>query len=363
MTWSEWIRSANTPEAANAIYHMPHALNRDDPRLAGPMEAIRKATAARTQGAIDADPVSPGANAEAKALLARLRNASTKGVLSGQMNGPASQGAETAAVLQLTGKKPAIYGATLMGGAADPSKPAPTTVQGNLAQELIGAHSSGSIIALTWLAPRPTDNAQANPADKLTDHEWSELLTPGSALNQLWNAQVDEAAKTLKQLEKAGIAVLWNPLPDSNGQNFWWTGRKGIHGSAELYRQLFERLVNHDELHNLVWVWQAVPPDSATGGGGLLSDYVPGLLYADALQIRLNQAETRFPGSRLLEQAAGGKVVGVELTGDLPSPDALAGSGSWAWFLAGDQPSSVTRDAALHKLYDDPRIVSLVPKQ
>jgi mannan endo-1,4-beta-mannosidase len=266
-------------------------------------------------------------------------------------------------VLQATGKSPAIYGTTLLGGTADVSKPAATVAHGNLVQELIRAHSGGSVIALTWLAPRPTDNALASPGDKLTDFEWNELLTPGSALNQRWNGQVDEAAETLKQLEKAGIPVLWNPFPGSNGQNFWWAGRKGIHGSAELYRQLFDRLANHAGLHNLIWVWEANPPDSRPDGAGLLTDYFPGLLYADALQIQMSQAEMRFPGSRFLEQSAGGKVIGVELKGDLPSPDAFASSSGWAWFVAGAQPSSATRDAALRKLYDDPHIVSISPKQ
>ena len=363
MTWSEWIRSANTLEAAQAIYHSPRALNRDDPRLAGPMETIRKATAERTQRAIEADPVSPGANAETEALLARLRDASVNGVLSGQMNGPASQGAESGAVLQVTGKSPAIYGATLLGGSTDSMKPAASAMHGNLVQELIRAHSGGSVIALTWLAPRPTDNAQASPGDKLTDYEWSELLTPGSALNQRWNGQVDETADTLRQLEKAGIPVLWNPFPSSNSQNFWWAGRKGIHGSAELYRQLFDRLTIHDGLHNLLWVWEADPPDSRPGGAGLLTDFFPGLLYTDALQIRMSHSDSRSPGSRFLEQAAGGKVIGVELTGDLPSPEVVAGGSGWAWFLVDVQPSSPMREAALRKLYDDPHIVSIAPKQ
>jgi mannan endo-1,4-beta-mannosidase len=365
MTWSEWIHSANTLEAANAIYHSPRALNRDDPRLAGPMEAIRKATAERTDGAIDADPVSPGANAEAKALLARLRDASAKGVLSGQANGPASQGAETAAVLQVTGKNPAIYAATLPGGNADASKPGPATGQANLVHELIAAHSNGSVIALTWLAPRPTDNAQASPENKLTDYEWNELLTPGSALNQLWYAQVDEAAKTLKQLEKARIAVLWDPLPNSGSQNFWWAGRKGIHGSAELYRQLFDRLVNHDGLHNLIWVWQAVPPDHFPGGGESLSDFFPGLLYIDALELSLNLVRPHVRYDRFLTEIAPGKLVGAVLFGNIPSPEILVDDSGWSWFLVAPQlphePPSAARDDALRSLYNYPKVVSLVP--
>jgi mannan endo-1,4-beta-mannosidase len=41
MTWSEFIEKANTAEQAKAVFHSPRALNRDDPRLAGAMKAIR----------------------------------------------------------------------------------------------------------------------------------------------------------------------------------------------------------------------------------------------------------------------------------------------------------------------------------
>jgi mannan endo-1,4-beta-mannosidase len=97
----------------------------------------------------------------------------------------------------------------------------------------------------------------------LTNYEWNDLLTPGSALNKRWSEEVDEAAATLRELQKEGVAVLWNPLPEANGKDFWWAGRKGIHGSAELYRQLFDRLVNHDGMQNLVWVWETDPPRPA----------------------------------------------------------------------------------------------------
>jgi mannan endo-1,4-beta-mannosidase len=59
MVWSEFIQKANALDLANAVYHSPRALNRDDPRLAGPMEAIRKATAERVGGAGQSTAVVP----------------------------------------------------------------------------------------------------------------------------------------------------------------------------------------------------------------------------------------------------------------------------------------------------------------
>jgi len=183
---------------------------------------------------------------------------------------------------------------------------------------------------------------------------------------------VDSAAEILRELDKAGVAVLWTPLPESNGANFWWAGRKGVHGSAELYRQLFDRLVNHDGLHNLVWVWEAGAPDFRPGGGGQagggqLSDFFPGYLYTDALEIRLNQLSPRFPAGRMLSQIALEKPIGAELAGDIPQPAALSQGSGLAWFLAVPPPpptaDPAARTDALRKLYADPQIGSLAPTQ
>jgi hypothetical protein len=156
---------------------------------------------------------------------------------------------------------------------------------------------------------------------------------------------------------------MWNPLPESNGKDFWWAGRKGIYGSSALYRQLFDRLVNHNGLHNLVWVWEASAPDYRSSGTGLLSDFYPGLLYTDAIELRLSRVEPGFPAGRLLEQTAIGKPFGVELKGDLPMPEAFSKQSGWAWFLATPPADPATRAEALRKLYSDPHIVSLAPAQ
>jgi mannan endo-1,4-beta-mannosidase len=51
MCWSEFIQEHNPVDLVNAVYHDPQVLTRDDPRLAAPMAAIRKATAERAASA------------------------------------------------------------------------------------------------------------------------------------------------------------------------------------------------------------------------------------------------------------------------------------------------------------------------
>jgi mannan endo-1,4-beta-mannosidase len=366
MVWSEWIQSANPLELTNAVYHGPRALNRDDPRLAGPMEVIRKATAERNGGKPEADPVSPGATSEAKALLARLVAAPGEAVLSGQENCFTAPAAETKEVVQATGKEPAIYGAEL-NPFMEAVPGAVASFRQALVKEALSANDRHAEVSLSWRANSPTNGAGADSHTQLSDYEWNELLTPGSNLNQRWFKQVDEIANTLRQFQDGGVAVLWNPLPESNGKRFWWAGRKGIHGSGELYRQLFDRLVNHDGLHDLVWVWEAATLDFRTGNAATLSDFYPGLLYTDAVEIRLDRVDPYFQAGRILEQTAVGKPIGVELTGDLPLPAALTEHAGWAWFMAAALPSapadSTGRAESLRKLYGDPHIVSLAAAQ
>ena len=47
MCWSEFIQEHNPVDLVNAVYHAPMVLTREDARLAGPLAAIRKATAER----------------------------------------------------------------------------------------------------------------------------------------------------------------------------------------------------------------------------------------------------------------------------------------------------------------------------
>ena len=361
MVWSEIVQRGNTLDQVKAIYDAPRAINRDDPRLAGPMAAIRKATADRIAAKPDTDPVTPGASAEARELLARLQAAPGQAVLSGQINEPTAPAAATAAVVQAAGKTPSIYATELADAQAESSAP---DLRKAVIVQAIQAHEGKAMVSLSWRPARPTDDAPASAHGALTDFEWEELLTHGTALNTRWAAQVDVAAKSLRELQEAGVAVLWNPYPESNGKSYWWAGRKGVRGSAELYRMLFDHLTNHEGLHNLVWVWQPAAPSFNAGDAGPFSDFFPGLLYTDALSISLRNANTRFRIDGMLAEFGVGKPIGVEFTGNPPAPEAVTGRASWGWFLI-DAPNAAdaARYAALRTLYADPHVASLPAAQ
>jgi mannan endo-1,4-beta-mannosidase len=352
MVWSE-MEASNSPEQLQAVFHAANMLNRGDPPFV-PLAGLPPSPPIL--------PVTPHASAQAKALLVRLHALNAPQILSGQQNDAATPTTSSELVLQATGKQPAVYAVEL-----DRAN----------AQAVLDAAASqakaGSIVSLTWHPQNPADEgtgspnsfsfaAAANIGQKrlLTNFEWGELLTPGTHLNQRWAAQADELAAQLKRLDEKGVAVLFTPYPEANGKQFWWANRPGIHGSAALYRLLFDRLVNQDHVKNLAWGWQAAPGGYGPQANGPAQDYFPGLLYVDAVSIAVNRLNPQFHAAAVLRGLAGDKAMGVVIGSGVPDPASLGRDQGWSWFelapLAG--PADDTTSLALKALYGDPGIVS-----
>jgi mannan endo-1,4-beta-mannosidase len=334
MSWSDVVERANSVEDLRATYTAPSVLTRDDPRLAEPLAAIRNASRDPVP-----EPVTPQASPEARALLARLRALSGRSTLSGQEDDPQAAARAADRVFEIAAHRPAIYGADL----GDPKA----------AAAIVAEAKRHALVTLSWRAAKPTDD---QPSGKLTDFEWNELLTPGSRLYQRWCAQVDAVAVPLKQLQDAGIPVLWRPYPQPNGARFWWAGRKGSHGAAALYRQLFDRLVDYHKLRNLVWVWNAAASGFGPNAPGAYSDFFPGLQYADALAIDVEDGNSRWRRDVELSVFGVGKVIGLGLAGRIPAPAFFDQQSRWAWFLAA--PAATEQADALRALYASPRVLS-----
>jgi mannan endo-1,4-beta-mannosidase len=287
--------------------------------------------------------VTPDPSSSAKKLLARLYRAEGAAILSGQDNA-ASAATPLQGIAQITGKDPVIYGLDL-GATPDSAK--------TVVEEAKRQHDNRAPVTLSWRPASPTGGA---PDSKLTDFEWHELLTPGTVLYQHWCAQVDEIAGHVRKLDDG--AVLWRPYPQSNSDKFWWAGRKGSEGSAALYRQLFDRLVSHDKLHNLIWIWEAVPAGFGPNAPGEYSDFFPGLLYVDALQVDARGGNRGPRRDQEMARFGVGKVIGLGLDGWVPEAATLEQS-KWAWFLISSDTTAAPGNAdALRTLYASPHVES-----
>lgn len=346
MIWSDFVDFATPLDQLRAVFSAPTMLVRDSPQLGQPMAAIRRAS-----GEANPELVTPKAAKEAKTLLARLYSVSGKSVLSGQLIPASVAGGSDSQVFEITTKYPAVYGRELA---------ATEAAQKAIVEEAKAQSRNQAIVSFTWRPVAPTqEEATGSASTQLTDYEWNQLLTPGTGLYQRWAAQVDTASAALKQLQDADVAVLWQPYPELNGKKFWWAGRKGPRGSAALYRQLFDRMVNDDGVKNLVWVWNAATPGSGQEAAGQYEDYFPGLLYADALALNADDLDHAWRADSTLSLLATGKIIGVGLN-TVPDPSLFAHQSKWTWFLLSSEGTvpMQTASEALRKLYADPRVLS-----
>ena len=280
----------------------------------------------------DAAPVDPEATPQARALLRQIDAISGHGTLSGQHNFPNTVSRYSDRILELTGSYPAVFGQDF-GFSAGEDKDS-TLGRPSMVEEVIRQYHRGAVIALTWHAVRPTEDEPVTFRDSvqghLTDWEWEQLLTPGTDLHARWERQVDTIAGYLRELQDAGVPVLFRPYHEMNGNWFWWGGRPGPRGSQELYRQLFDRYTHIHHLHNLVWVWNVNAPSA---NAGPVEQYFPGPAFADVETMDIyGPFEQAFYDS-MTGLAGPHKPIALAEVGAMPTLAILQNQPRWAYFM------------------------------
>jgi len=304
-----------------------------------------------------ADPVNPHATPEARALLAFIQSISGQAIITGQHNYPNDGSRWTDLALDLTGKYPGLFGQDFGFSAGEDkdsilSRPA-------MIEEVERQYRNGAVITLTWHEVRPTDDEpvtfHGSVQGHLTDYEWKELLTPGTPLNIRWCAQVDVVAGYLRQLRDAHVPVLFRAYHEMNGNWFWWGGRPGKDGSAQLYRMIYDRFVNVHHLDNLVWVWNVNAPSI---NAGAIDDYYPGPQFADIVTMDIYSEFKQSYYTGMLELAAG-KPIALAEVGAMPTPELLERQPRWTYFMTWSEfIRSANSLAQANSLYHSPRVLN-----
>jgi len=286
------------------------------------------------------EPVNPNATPEARALLKTLCAVSGKGILSGQHNFPNHRSLDTDRVYAATGKYPAIWGSDF--GFLDGEDKDSIVHRDLMIEEAKKQAAAGSIIYLCWHMLRPTEDepGKADPNGRmseswrgsvqarLTDEQWLELITPDTPLHMRWEKYMDTAAGFLKQLQDAHIPVLWRPMHENNGTFFWWGGRPGQFGTAQLYRELYYRMVNVHHLNNLIWVWNQNGPAPF----GEFHQFFPGQNFVDVVSYdNYRTLDDRYYWEVL--DLANGKPIALGEVGTPPSAEILKSQPKWVWFM------------------------------
>jgi mannan endo-1,4-beta-mannosidase len=265
-------------------------------------------------------------------------------------------------VRSATGKEPAIGAFDLM--EYSPSRRAHGADPKGLVEKIIAWADRPGIVSLSWHWNAPRDlldepgkewwrgfNTNATNFDVA-----AALAAPDSDAYRALIGDIDAIAVELGKLAAAHIPVLWRPLHEAQGGWFWW-GAKGQEPFVALYRLLFDRLVHHHGLHNLVWVYS--PPDSGTEAlewypGDDCVDVIGADVYTDAT------SSISGPWRSLLRTYSGRKLVALGETGTLPDP-ALERRVGIRWSYTTLWSGQFLRGMPLDRLravYSDPDVVT-----
>jgi mannan endo-1,4-beta-mannosidase len=314
-------------------------------------------------------PVTPKASPEAAALLDFVYSLSGEHTLTGQHNFPNTRDESTLRMARIYGKTPAVFGQDF--GFAAPGDKDSVAARPAIVAECERQFSRGAMITLCWHAVPPTANEPVtfmprhgtNPSNRLasvqgrlTDDQWHDLLTPGTALYDHWCAQVDVIAGYLEQLQAARVPVLWRPYHEMNGNWFWWGGRPGNRGTPALYRQLFDRMVNVHHLTNLVWVWSVDRPGSSAG---TFAEYFPGQGYFDIAALDVYRSDFKQAYYDELLRLANGKPITLAEVGPPPAEAVLEQQPKWCWWMSWAGMGRGTTNESVRALLHTPRCWSL----
>jgi mannan endo-1,4-beta-mannosidase len=300
----------------------------------------------------------PDANAFAPAtkatVLNYLRSITGSKIVSGQHNKePASApGQYTAQVNAVTGQWPGLWGGDMMFRADD---------QNNRQRVVDQARTewrNGSLVALTWHACSPTVGRtcefDGGVKTRITDAQFQQIVTGGTALNQTWRARMAEVVPYLRQLRDAQIPVLWRPFHEMNETWNWWGGRPGANGGAKIFQQMKDYF-DSQGLTNLIWVWNV--QDNPTANW---AQYYPGSAYADV--VSLDVWYKGYPSSgdyQQMQSIAAGKPIAIAEMGKAPTAALLDSQTRWTYFMIwSEQLRGNNTNAEIQTAYYHPRVLN-----
>lgn len=187
------------------------------------------------------------------------------------------------------------------------------------------------ILCWHWRDPsRKTEEfytQKGNPT-KYTSFDISKIFDETSDEYKAMIKDIDYTSSLLKKFQDNKVPVLWRPLHEAAGGWFWWGG-KGAAPCKKLWQIMYDRMVNVNGLHNLIWVWTREPNDD---------DWYPGDEYVDIVGRDIYKDYDH--GSQVLEfndmvnRYGGKKMVTISESGSFPDVDNLIkDAAGWSWFM------------------------------
>jgi len=275
---------------------------------------------------------------------------------------------------QIAGDYPALWGEDFMyyptGGASTMDE-----WRTMITHDAMLHYRQGAVIALMFHACPPTTTSQtcnwwasdgSSTCDgcihsTLTNQQWTDLLTDGTTLNNNWKARLDEIYPYLKQLQDAGVEVLFRLFHEMNQGFFWWAGQGK--NTANLYKLSHDYLVKTKGLTNLIWVWNVQDFSSLTSD---LNSYDPGSDYWDVLALDVYSGSNQsgaYSSSKYnaIVAKAAGKPIAIGECQLLPTAATLNSQPLWTYFMGWSSLVQANNsNATISSIYNSyPRVLTL----
>lgn len=265
--------------------------------------------------------VTPNASKEARSLYNFLREQYGKKIISGVMTLASLD--ETNWLKTNTGKEPAVLGLDFMHcnrnyawyNNDEPINDAKTWWGRN------------GIPVLIWHWRDPSRKTEAFYTSE-TSFDISRINDPSSDEYKAMLSDIDFVSAQLKKLQDQNVPVIWRPLHEAAGGWFWW-GAKGAAPCKQLYQLMYDRMVNHHGLKNLIWVWTREPNDG---------DWYPGDAYVDIVgrdMYKQGDHSSQLAEWNTMNNLYGGKKMAtLSEVGSIPDADNLVkDKAAWSWFM------------------------------
>lgn len=163
---------------------------------------------------------------------------------------------------------------------------------------------------------------------------------------------IDLVSAEMKIMQDSGIAVLWRPLHEAEGQWFWW-GYSGGDACKQLYRLMYDRMVNHHQLNNLIWIWNSYGTDKQNWYPG--NDVVDIIAWDYPTYSGSNSSWNQYQNLF----GTNGKPFGIGEDGKLTDPEILA-TQPWLYFLTWAYMIKDKNTADwVNQVYNDSRVLTL----
>ena len=166
-------------------------------------------------------------------------------------------------------------------------------------------------------------------------------------------ANWDQAARSLAELQDAGVVVLWKPFHEFDGGWFWW-GKGTPEDFIRLWRMMYKRFTDDFHLNNLIWV---LGYSGEVRDGWYVGDDFCDVIGSDTY----DGSEHRNGWNKLLRVGAANKPFAFHECGKLPAIRGFIDKECiWSWFLIWHTNwADANRGTILREFYNDEHVITL----